>query len=281
MTSIEEALSAATSQITGSDSPRLDAELLLRHVTGLDATGLITRNTQELTEDQLHQYTTLVDRRVSGEPVAHITGEREFWSLPLKVDQHTLIPRPDTELLVELALELIKEHSLDTVIDLGTGSGAIAIAIKKECPRCEISATDYSLEALLTAQQNANRHRLEIRLVQSRWFDQLGAGKYDLIISNPPYIAENDPHLQQGDVRFEPASALISGADGLDDIHEIVRWAPTHLNDNGWLLLEHGYQQAARVRAIMATQNFSHIETRQDLAGNDRATLGRKGASDK
>ncbi len=161
------------------------------------------------------------------------------------------------------------------MIDLGTGSGAIAIAIKNECPQCVVTATDNSLETLLTAQHNTNIHNAEIKLVQSRWFDQLRAERYDLIVSNPPYIAEDDPHLHQGDIRFEPAAALVSGADGLDDIREIVQWAPTHLHENGWLLLEHGFQQAAQVRAIMASHNLADIETRQDLAGNDRATLGR------
>lgn len=276
MATIEEALQSAISQLAESESPRLDAELLLRHVTGLDASSLITRNTQPLSDSESEQFSELLERRKNGEPIAHLIGYREFWSLSLNVNRHSLIPRPDTELLVELALDLIDRHTLASVIDLGTGTGAIAIAVKKERPHCDVTATDNSIDALLVAQKNANQHQVKLNLVQSRWFDQLAANSYDLIISNPPYIAETDPHLQRGDVRFEPRAALAAGADGLDAIREIVRWAPTHLSENGWLLLEHGYRQAAQVRAIMATQDFTDIETRQDLAGNDRVTLGRK-----
>jgi len=275
MAHIGQVLHTASQQLTESPSAKLDAELLLRHLTGYSATELITRANDELSDEQYRQYQNLIERRRNGEPIAHILGQRDFWTLQLAVNPHTLIPRPDTELLVELALAHIDTETTKSVIDLGTGSGAIAIAIKKDCPQCEVTATDSSLDALLLAQQNARTNNVALTLTQSHWFDQLGAQCFDMVVSNPPYIAEEDPHLMQGDVRFEPISALISGKDGLDDIRHIVRWSPVHLNAGGWLLLEHGYHQAAQVRALMATQNFTDIETHQDLAGNDRVTVGK------
>ena len=276
MARIEQVLRTVRQQLTDSPSAKLDAELLLRHLTGYSAAELITRADETLSDEHHQQFMNLVERRKQGEPIAHIIGQRDFWTLNLLVNKHTLIPRPETELLVELALLHIDKDSKQSVIDLGTGSGAIAIAIKKECPQCEVTATDNSLDVLLLAQKNARANNVALTLTQSHWFDQLGAQCYDMIISNPPYIAEADPHLQQGDVRFEPMSALVSGEDGLDDIRQIIRWSPVHLNANGWLLLEHGYDQAAQVRALMATQNFTDIETHQDLAGHDRVTLARK-----
>ena len=275
MARIEQVLQSARQQLTESPSAKLDAELLLRHLTGYSATELITRADETLSDEHHQQFMSLIERRKQGEPIAHIIGQRDFWTLNLAVNKYALIPRSDTELLVELALSHIDNGLKQTVIDLGTGSGAIAIAIKKECPQCEVTATDSSLDVLLLTQKNARANNVVLTLTQSHWFDQLGAQCYDMIISNPPYIAEADPHLQQGDVRFEPMSALVSGEDGLDDIRQIIRWSPVHLNDGGWLLLEHGYDQAAQVRALMATQNFTGIETHHDLAGNDRVTLGR------
>ena len=266
-------LRAAATQI-GGDSPALDAELLLSHVTGWTRTSFRAWPERELTPDQQAAFQSLVNERVKGVPIAHLLGEQEFWSLPLAVNASTLIPRPDTECLVETALSLqLPEHA--KILDLGTGTGAIALALASEKPKWSISACDASDAAVDLANHNAAKLALPVKVTKSHWFDQLTPDRFDLIVSNPPYIAEDDIHLSQGDVRFEPASALVSGADGLDDIRHIAETAPTWLNKGGWLILEHGYDQGERVRDLLNATGFEETNTRQDYGQRDRLTLGR------
>jgi len=259
-----------------SPSPRLDAEVLLMHVTGLARTALITRAEEPLLpehEERLHE---LLSRRAHGEPVAYLIGKREFWSLELVVTPDVLIPRPETELLVEQALARIPENSEWTIADLGTGSGAIALAIATERPHCRLIATDISSAALAVARANAAR--LGIANVQFRhgeWLKPLAGMRLDVIVSNPPYVRANDPHLTQGDVRFEPESALVAGPDGLDAIRCIATDAVSSLHPSGWLLLEHGYDQAKAVRALLETHDYDRVASCRDTAGHERITAGR------
>jgi release factor glutamine methyltransferase len=268
----------ATSVLAGtSPSPRLDAEVLAMHITGLTRTGLITRAGEALSCDQEARLHDLIGRRGKGEPVAYLTGMREFWSLELTVTPDVLIPRPETELLVEQALARIPPDAPWRVADLGTGSGAIALAIACERPRCQVIATDASPAALAVAGRNAGR--LGITNVEFRvggWFAPLVGDMLELTVSNPPYVAVADPHLAQGDVRFEPRAALVSGRDGLDAIRQIAAQAPACLRPGGWLLLEHGHDQSAAVRGILRGHGFADIAGYCDLAGRDRVTAGRK-----
>src|SRR5690554_25139 len=268
---IQEALQRAMASLPG-DSPKLDAEVLLGFVLGQSRTYLYTWPERELSATQQSLLEELVARRTSGTPVAYLVGEREFWSLPLQVNEHTLIPRPETELLVEQALARLPRSG--RALDLGTGTGAIALALVSERPDAEIWAVDASREALKVARANVERLGLPVQLVHSDWFAQLSGQRFHLIVSNPPYIAEADPHLGQGDVRFEPLTALASGRDGLTDIRQIVARAPAHLHPGGWLLFEHGYDQGAPVRELLTRAGFSSVETVQDYGGNDRVTLG-------
>lgn len=268
---IQEALQRAMASLPG-DSPKLDAEVLLGFVLGQSRTYLYTWPERELSATQQSLLEELVARRASGTPVAYLVGEREFWSLPLQVNEHTLIPRPETELLVEQALARLPRSG--RALDLGTGTGAIALALVSERPDAEIWAVDASREALKVARANVERLGLPVQLVHSDWFAQLSGQRFHLIVSNPPYIAEADPHLGQGDVRFEPLTALASGRDGLTDIRQIVARAPAHLHPGGWLLFEHGYDQGAPVRELLTRAGFSSVETVQDYGGNDRVTLG-------
>jgi len=273
---ITDAIRFASAQFQ-SESARLDAELLLCHVLGVNRSWLFAWPDKNIKGDQQRRFDALVARRAKGEPIAHILGEREFWSLTLKVTPDTLIPRPDTEVLVEQVLRRLPEDSALKVADLGTGSGAIALAIARERPRCRVVATDLSAAALAVAQENARRHRIsnvEFRL--GRWCEALGGEQFDLIVSNPPYIAEDDSHLAEGDVRFEPRSALVSGRDGLDDIRQISREARELLLNAGWLLLEHGYDQGGNVRSILQENGYKNVVTWCDLAGNERVTGGRR-----
>lgn len=275
---VAEAIRSAAAQLT-SESVRLDAELLLCHVLGVNRSWLYAWPDKPLDVNQQQHFEVLVARRASGEPIAHILGEREFWSLTLKVTPDTLIPRPDTELLVEQALHLLPEDAVLKVADLGTGSGAIVLAIARERPRCRVVATDLSAAALAVAQENARRHGIaNVEFRRGRWCKALGDEQFDLIVSNPPYIAADDPHLAQGDVRFEPRSALVSGHDGLDDIREITHEARPHLETGGWLLFEHGYEQGGAVREILLKNGFEKVTTWCDLSGHERVTGGCRGA---
>ena len=255
---------------------RVDAEWLLAHVVGQPRTWLFAHASEPAAPDVVERFEVLMVRRQAGEPVAYLTGTQGFWTLELEVSPSTLIPRPETELLVELALARIPVDARARIADLGTGSGAIALAIAKERPRASLIATDASNAALEVARRNATRNRIaNIEFREGDWFAPLAGETFELIASNPPYIAVSDPHLGEGDLRFEPPTALSSGADGLDAIRRIVRDAPTHLMKGGWLLLEHGWDQGEAVRALLQAAGFIDVETVQDLEGRDRVTLGR------
>jgi release factor glutamine methyltransferase len=274
MVTITECLKAATELQAVSDTPRLDAELLLAHCLKKDRAYLFTWPERELTPEQQEACDAALARRKAGEPVAHILGYREFWSLPLQVDASTLIPRPDTELLVEVALQYLSPGP-QRILDLGTGTGAIAFALASERPDCEIVAVDKFPAAVQLAQTNCTRLQLNnVSVKQSDWLSAVMPVDFDIIVSNPPYIDETDEHLDQGDVRYEPKSALVAADKGLADIRQIVA-DTARLNQRPfWLLLEHGWQQAEAVREIMVSAGFVDVETRQDLPGRDRVTLG-------
>jgi release factor glutamine methyltransferase len=260
--------------LPNSDTPRLDAEVLLYHVLGVTRSHLFAWPEKILTTRQYEQFCTLLARRAQGEPIAYLIGHKEFWSLDLQITENTLIPRPETELLVELALERLSPKS--QIIDLGTGSGAIALAIAQECQQCSVLATDYSLAALIIAQHNAKKLGLhQVKFLISNWCAAFGNIKATIIVSNPPYIEISDPHLNQGDVLYEPRTALVAGKDGLTDIRQIIAQAKNYLIKNGWLLLEHGYNQTETVQALFKQYEYETVMTYQDLAGLPRVTLGR------
>ncbi|MEJ2140955.1 MAG: peptide chain release factor N(5)-glutamine methyltransferase [Gammaproteobacteria bacterium] len=273
---IKQAITLACEQLAGiTDSTQLDSEVLLAYVFEQHRTWLHTWPEKEIDTNTLEQFNQLIARRKNGEPVAHIIGEQEFWSIRFKVTTDTLIPRADTERLVELALEHIPEASFWNIADLGTGSGAIALAIAKERPSSQLIATDASMKALTVAQENARLNQLNnIRFVRSTWFEDLDNHVFDMIVSNPPYIAEGDPHLSQGDVRFEPLTALTSGPEGLDDITHLVNKAPHFLKPGGWLILEHGYDQAENIMQLMTQAGFVNCQDFQDYGGNPRVAIG-------
>jgi len=260
-----------------SDSARLDAELLITHILNIPRARFISDPDQELAQRDLDDINSLIMRRKSGEPIAYILSQKGFWDLELKVTPDVLIPRPDTELLVETSLALFPGVAGIKVLDLGTGSGAIAIAIAKARPQWHVSATDNSRAALAVALENAEAYRLHnLTLLQSHWFDKLPAeNNYDLILSNPPYIPETDTHLQQGDVRFEPQQALVAGADGLDAIRYLIPASKPFLKAGGWLMLEHGYDQGEVVRELFVANGYKEVQQRKDLGGHVRVTLGR------
>lgn len=269
-------LREAISQLQASESPRRDAEILLGFVTGKARTFILAFGETPLTDEQQEQLAALLARRVRGEPVAHLIGEREFWSLPLFVSPATLIPRPDTECLVEQALARLPATPC-RILDLGTGTGAIALALASERPDCQVTAVDLIPEAVALAQRNAEHLGIRnIEIVQSRWFSALEGQTFSLIVSNPPYIDAQDPHLAQGDVRFEPLSALVAADNGLADLHTLIKDAPRYLLPQGWLLLEHGWQQGAAVREIFARYGWQQVETCRDYGDNERLTLGRR-----
>lgn len=272
--SIKQALRQAQHTLYGSDSAQIDSELLLACALGCSRTHLYTWPEQILTVSQQSFFESLLDRRVLGEPIAYVTGEREFWSLNLRVNRHVLIPRPETELLVETALSLLPKQT-QRVADMGTGSGAIALALAKERPDWQIYASDLSADALRVASDNALLHKLDnVQFNQGSWCNALPADPLAMIISNPPYIDPQDAHLSQGDLRFEPLSALSAVESGIADIRAITTQASAHLLPGGWLLLEHGFEQAAAVRALLASSGFQDVRTLQDLNGLDRVTLG-------
>ncbi|CAI1564673.1 Release factor glutamine methyltransferase [Serratia entomophila] len=267
-------LKAAAARLTHSDSARRDAEILLGFVTGRARTFLMAFGETLLTPPQQQQLETLLARRERGEPVAYLVGEREFWSLPLSVSPATLIPRPDTECLVELALERLPAQPC-RMLDLGTGTGAIALALASERPDCAVTGVDLHPEAVALAQHNAQKLNIgNAQFLQGSWFAPLAGQTFALIVSNPPYIDAADPHLAQGDVRFEPGSALVAADRGLADLAAIVRQAPQYLQPQGWLLLEHGWQQGNSVRELLQAAGFSAVATHRDYGGNDRVTLG-------
>ncbi|WP_036188594.1 peptide chain release factor N(5)-glutamine methyltransferase [Marinimicrobium agarilyticum] len=271
---VDQLLRRAPELVPVSDSPRLDVELLLAWALNKDRTWLYTWPETELTPAQLAEFEPAFSRRLNGEPLAHIIGQREFWSLPLQVNSSTLIPRPDTERLVELALGLSESKPEGNALDLGTGTGAIALAFASERPGWRVVAVDASPEAVQLAERNRTQLGFDhVTCIQSDWFERV-SGVFDLILSNPPYIADNDPHLNQGDVRFEPRSALVAENDGLGEFHRIVQAAPEYLTAEGWLLLEHGWTQGEAVRSIFEARGFQKVRTEQDLGGNDRVTLG-------
>ena len=278
LNSVENTLKRAVQQLqeSGSDSPSLDAAVLLCYVLDKPRSFLMTWPEKELREQDLVSFEALLARRLTGEPVAYIVGEREFWSLPLKVSPSTLIPRPDTERLVEIALEKAIQTEGD-ILDLGTGTGAIALALASELPQRNVVGIDLMPEAQQLAQQNGEQLGIvNATFFAGSWFQPLEVGtKFAVIVSNPPYIEENDPHLSQGDVRFEPLTALVAADNGLADIRHIIQSARGFLCHEGWLLFEHGFEQAEAVRTIFAEFGYQQIETQQDYGHNDRVTLGR------
>ena len=268
-------LRVAIGELSESESPRRDAEILLEHVTGKARTFILAFGETALTADQQAQLSALLSRRKAGEPVAHLTGEREFWSLPLYVSAATLIPRPDTECLVEHALAHLPATAC-RILDLGTGTGAIALALASERPDCQVTAVDVMPDAVALAMRNVARLGFNnVKIQQSSWFDALVGQQFDMIVSNPPYIDERDPHLSQGDVRFEPLTALVAAEEGLADIAHIVTVSRQYLTAGGWLLIEHGWTQAEAVRALFTQAGYERVETCQDYGGNDRLTLGK------
>jgi release factor glutamine methyltransferase len=272
--SLSQALAFGVSALTpSSESPKLDAEVLLLATINQSRTYLFTWPEKELADEQQAQFLSFIEQRRQGKPVAHITQYREFWSLNFKVSPATLIPRPDTETLVELALDKATSKQ-GKLLDLGTGTGAIALSLASELPDWQVTAVDYQLDAVLLA--NDNKSQLGItnaEILQSNWFSALAGEKFDLIVSNPPYIDRQDPHLQQGDVRFEPLSALIAEKQGMADLEFIITKSREFLNESGWLLLEHGYDQGQLVRDFFAKMAYKVITTEKDLGGNDRVTL--------
>lgn len=272
---IQDALRESARTIN-SDSARLDAEVLLAHIIQKPRSYLYAYSDRLLTVSEQTRFLALVSRRQKGEPVAHLLGQREFWSLPLAVNSHTLIPRPESELLVEMALEFLAETRAvaPKVLDLGTGTGAIGLAIASECPECQVVAVDRVVSAVELAERNRQLLGLSnVNVIQSNWFERV-SGSFDLIVSNPPYLSDNDPHLSLGDVRFEPRSALAAGPEGLDDIEQIIARAVQHLRPRGGLFLEHGSTQALPVRERLIEKGFQGVFTRRDLARLERASGG-------
>lgn len=271
---IQRWLADAQSRLAQSDSPKRDAEILLGFVIGRPRTFLLAFGETPIGVEQLQQLETLLQRRERGEPIAYLIGEREFWSLPLSVSVATLIPRPDTECLVEQALVRLPATRCE-VLDLGTGTGAIALALASERPDCHITGVDLQPDAVALAQHNAAKLAIHnAQFMAGSWFTPLAGRRFALIASNPPYIDQQDPHLSQGDVRFEPESALIAADHGLADLSILIAQAPDYLLPAGWLLLEHGWQQGAAVRQRLQQRGFKQVATQRDYGGNERVTLG-------
>jgi len=276
MASIRDALRLGRSRLEQQiDEAALEAELLLAHVLDKPRSHLFTWPEELLTDNQFRIFAELIQRRHEGTPVAYLLGSREFWSLPLSVTPDTLIPRPETELLVERALTHLNDIAEPELLDLGTGSGAIALALAHDYPGCRVSASERSAAALAVARANAQRLALTINWVEGAWLEPFTGRRFDLIVSNPPYIPESDTHLERGDLRFEPRSALAAGPEGLDDLRSIISQAGDHLKPGGWLLLEHGFDQAMAVRELLKANDFNDIYTCKDVAGRDRVSGGR------
>ncbi|EKK4080428.1 peptide chain release factor N(5)-glutamine methyltransferase [Cronobacter dublinensis] len=267
-------LKKAIHRLTDSESPRRDAEILLGFVTGRTRTFILAFGETSLADDELTRLDALLARRAQGEPVAYLTGQREFWSLPLEVSAATLIPRPDTECLVEQALARLPAAAC-RILDLGTGTGAIALALACERPDCQVTALEVVPEAVALARRNAQRLGIDnVTVLQSHWFSALTDARFSLIVSNPPYIDGDDPHLTQGDVRFEPKSALVAPDAGLADLDTIITGARRFLENDGWLLVEHGWRQGGAVRELFTRAGYHDVETCRDYGGNERLTLG-------
>ncbi|GHB11025.1 peptide chain release factor N(5)-glutamine methyltransferase [Salinicola rhizosphaerae] len=273
---IDEALREATLRLDASSTARLDAEVLLAHVCQRDRTWLYTWGDRVLARDVAEAFEALVGRRVEGWPVAYLTGEREFWGLPIQTSPATLIPRPDTERLVEVALEASAGRATGALLDLGTGTGAVALAFASERSGWQVTGVDVAKDAVALATDNGRRLQIvNAAFLQSDWFAAVGERRFDLIVSNPPYIAAGDPHLALSDVRFEPESALVAADQGLHDIRRIVSVAPLHLSDGGELWIEHGYAQGASVRDMLTQRGFAGVASHRDLAGHERVSGGR------
>jgi len=276
MTTIKEILTEARTRLKGPEAS-IDAELLLEAICAISRSRQFSHPDEQLLEDQVEQYKSALERRLSGEPLAHITGRRGFWDVDLRVTPDVLIPRSDTEILVEQALQRIPYNASWQIADLGTGSGAIAIVIARERPQCELTATDNSAAALALARENATALGVNnISFVAGSWSQPLKLRQFDVILSNPPYIRTDDPHMLGGDLPAEPIQALVSGSDGLDAIRRIIEDSATCLKPNGWLLLEHGYDQAAEVSDLLQHADFNEIFTQKDYGGNSRVTGGRR-----
>ena len=273
-------------QINPTENGKVDALVLLQHATGKSRTQILAFDDTEIDEKVRLKLTALLDRRLKGEPIAYILGEKEFWSLTLNVSEGTLIPRPDTEILVEKALQVALEKLEKNpphfrILDLGTGTGAIALALSSElssiCQKRQISleiiGVDLMPDVVELARSNAERNQLNVQFLQSRWFENI-TGQFDLIVSNPPYIDAQDEHLRQGDVRFEPLSALVANDAGYADLRHIIELAPSYLNSNGALLLEHGWQQGEKEQSIFQENHWEMVETVRDYGDNERVTLG-------
>lgn len=276
---IARALANATERLGagGIDDPRASAEILLAHALKQSRTALKTWPENALTPEQVQTFERLIKLREAGEPVAYLTGTREFWSLELRVTRATLIPRPETECLVEAALKRIPPGATWHIADLGTGSGAIALALARERPACRLVAVDISTEALSVARDNARALNIaNVEFCAGRWLEPLAGRRFDMIVSNPPYLADSDAHLERGDLRFEPRSALSCGVDGLAALREIAGLAPRHLSPSGWLLVEHGIGQHEDVATFFQKEGFRDVEHYQDLAGIARGVVGQR-----
>ena len=276
----------ALNQVNPTENGKVDALVLLQHATSKSRTQILAFDETEIDEKVRLKLTALLDRRLKGEPIAYILGEKEFWSLPLNVSEGTLIPRPDTEILVEKALQIALEKLEENpshfrILDLGTGTGAIALALaselslicQKKAIQLDVIGVDLMPEVVKLAQSNAEKNQLDVQFLQSRWFEHV-EGQFDIIVSNPPYIDETDEHLSQGDVRFEPRSALVADENGLADLRHLIECAPVHLKDNGYLLLEHGWKQGKEVRSIFWQNHWQGVATIRDYGDNERVTLG-------
>jgi release factor glutamine methyltransferase len=273
---IENIIHTACAQLkASSDTAKLDVELLLAHAINKDRTYLYTWNDKVVGESEVAVFNDLLVRRLTGEPIAYILGRQEFWNLDLHTDEHTLIPRADTETLIEWALELAGDLPTEArIIDLGTGTGASALALAKENKRWQVEAVDVMPKAVALAQKNAVTNNLQrVKFYQSSWFDNVN-GCFDLIVSNPPYIDPEDEHLSQGDVRFEPKSALVADNKGLADLAIIADQSRQYLVNSGWLLMEHGYDQLDSVQTLLTDMGYQNVTTRFDLGGNPRITGG-------